>query len=157
MKNRITTGYKEIRESVHLTTNLPCLVNYIDYLIKWHLNQFIMSLRENIAVFASLVTTIGDMELKCKVVHVAMWSLYFEPQEAVTLFPQEEATLLPQDEATLLPQEEETLLPQEEATLLPQDDATLFPQEEATLLPHDEANDEPAIPFITPCAVDGDV
>ena len=65
--------------------------------------------------------------------------------------------LEPQDEVTLLPHDEATLFPQEEATLLPHDDATLFPQEEATLLPHDEANDEPAIPFITPCAVDGDV
>ena len=47
--------------------------------------------------------------------------------------------------------------PQDEVTLLPQDEATLFPQEEATLLPQEAANDETAIPFITPWAVDGDV
>ena len=93
-----------------------------------------MSFRKDIAVFTSLVTTICDMELKCKVVHDAKWFYYLEPQ----------------DEVTLLPQEEAILLPQEEATLLPHDEATLFPQEEAILFPHAAANDEQAIPFITP-------
>ena len=84
-------------------------------------------------MFASLIATVGDMKLKYKVVHEAVGFSYFEPQDEVTLLPHEEAILLPQDEATL------------------------FPQEEATLLPQEEANDEPAIPFITPCAVVGDV
>ena len=91
-----------------------------------------MSFWENIAVFTSLVTTIGDMELKRKVVHDAKWFYYLEPQDEVTLLPQE-------------------------AILLPHEDATLFPQEEATLLPQEAAHDEPFIPFITPWAVDGDV
>ena len=93
-----------------------------------------MSFREYITMFTSLVTTIGDMELKCKVVHDFFGPNYLEPQE----------------EATLLPQEEVTLLPHEEVTLLPHEEATLLPHEEATLLPQEEATDEPAIPFITP-------
>ena len=122
----------------------------MDYLIKRHLYHFIISLRKDIAVFTSLVTTVGDMELKCKVVHDAKWLYYLEPQDEVTLLPQEEAILLPQEEVTLFPHEAATLFPQEAATLFPQEAATLFPQEAATLLPHEAANDEPAIPFITP-------
>ena len=85
-----------------------------------------MTFGKDITMFTPLVTTIGDMELKCKVVHDAKWSYYLEPQDEVTLLPQDEATLFPHEEATLLPQEAETLLP------------------------HEAANDEPAIPFITP-------
>ena len=107
-----------------------------------------MSFRKDITVFTPLVTTVGDVELKCKIVHDVKWS-YLEPQD--------EVTLLPQDEVTLFPQEEANLLPQEEATLLPHDEAILLPHDEATLLPHEAANDEPAIPFITLWAVDGDV
>ena len=95
-----------------------------------------------------MVTTVGDVELKCKIVHDVKWS-YLEPQDEVTLLPQDDVTLFPQDEATLLPHDEAILFPHDEVTLLPQDEVTLLPQE--------AANDESAIPFITPCAVDGDV
>lgn len=91
-------------------------------------------------MFAALVTTVCYMKLKCKVVH-RLSSNYFEPQDAVTL----------------LPHEAETLFPHEAEILFPQAEATLLPQEAATLLPQDAEKEFPAIPFITPWAVDGDV
>ena len=90
-----------------------------------------MTFRKDIAMFATLVTAVGDMELKCKIIQNA--KIYFEPQEAFILLPHEAAILLPHDAAILLPQEEATLLPQE------------------------AENELPDVIFITPCAVVGDV
>lgn len=116
---------------VELSTHLPTLFDNVDYFVELHFHQLVMTFRENVTVFTTLVATVGDMKLKAKEIH----------DIKIYLLPQEEVILLPQ----------EPVFEPQEAVFVPHED-TLLPQE-ATLLPQLESMVWSISPFITACAV----
>ena len=69
MKNRVTTGDIEIWQTVQLTAHLLTLPDYLPGFFKRHLYQMRVSFGKNVAMFAPLVATVGDMPLKREIFH----------------------------------------------------------------------------------------
>lgn len=135
MKYRVAAGNEKVGKTAELPTHLPTLPDNVDYFVKRHLDQTVMTFGEDITVFATLVATVGYMKLKAKEIdEVALLRFFFTYPQRIHA---SKFYLLPQDEVILLPQEP-VFVPQE-AFLVPHDE-TLLPHE-ATLLPQPEATD----------------
>ena len=69
MKNRVASGDIKIWQTVHLMAHLLTLPDYLPGFFKRYLYQMRVSFGEYIAVFTTLVATVGDVPLKREIFH----------------------------------------------------------------------------------------